>query len=135
MKSNEKFSLRAETAIENARLSARELGHSSVGTEHLLLGILSEREGLGARLLLRRGIELDALRRAVQEMNGAGAPGGPVLGLSEHARRAVETAAAEAEVLRQGFIGTEHLLLGVLRLPDCGGARVLREPGADLNDI
>ena len=135
MKSNEKFSLRAETAIENARLSARELGHSSVGTEHLLLGILSEREGLGARLLLRRGIELDALRRAVQEMNGAGAPGGPVLGLSEHARRAVETAAAEAEVLRQGFIGTEHLLLGVLRLPDCGGARVLREQGADLNDI
>ena len=68
-------------------------------------------------------------------MNGAGAPGGPVLGLSEHARRAVETAAAEAEVLRQGFIGTEHLLLGVLRLPDCGGARVLREQGADLNDI
>ena len=135
MKSNEKFSQRAETAIEKARLSARELGHSSVGTEHLLLGILGESEGLGARILLGRGLELPALRREVLRMDGAGAPGGPVLGLSEHARRAVETAAAEAETLRQGFIGTEHLLLGVLRLPDCGGARVLRALGADLNEL
>ena len=68
-------------------------------------------------------------------MDGAGAPGGPVLGLSGSARRAVETAAAEAENLRQGFIGTEHLLLGVLRLPDCGGARALRALGADLNEL
>ena len=135
MRSNEKFSQRAETAIEKARLAARDLGHSTVGTEHLVLGILAESEGLGARILLRRGLELPALRRAVQELEGAGAPGGPVLGLSEHARRAVETAAAEAEALRQGFIGTEHLLLGVLRQPDCGGARALRALGADLNDI
>ena len=56
MRSNEKFSQRAETAIEKARLSARDLGHSSVGTEHLLLGILTESEGLGARILLRRGL-------------------------------------------------------------------------------
>ena len=135
MRSNEKFSQRAETAIEKARLAARDLGHSTVGTEHLVLGILAESEGLGARILLRRGLELPALRRAVQELEGAGAPGGPVLGLSEHARRAVETAASEAEALRQGFIGTEHLLLGVLRQPDCGGARALRALGADLNDI
>jgi ATP-dependent Clp protease ATP-binding subunit ClpC len=58
-----------------------------------------------------------------------------VLGLSDNARRAVETAAAEAANLRQGFIGTEHLLLGVLRQPDCGGARLLRALGADLNEI
>ena len=135
MKSNEKFSQRAETAIERARLSARELGHSSVGTEHLLLGILGESESLGARILLRRGLTPEALRRAVLDMDGAGAPGGPVLGLSGSARRAVETAAAEAENLRQGFIGTEHLLLGVLRLPDCGGARALRALGADLNEL
>ena len=135
MRSNEKFSQRAETAIEKARLSARELGHSSVGTEHLLLGILTESEGLGARILLRRGLQAERLRQAVREMDGAGFPGGPVLGLTENARKAVETAAAEAEQLRQGFIGTEHLLLGILRQPDCGGARILREQGADLNDI
>ncbi len=135
MKSNEKFSQRAETAIEKARLSARELGHSCVGTEHLLLGILAESEGLGARILLRRGLELPTLRREVLRQNGAGAPGGPVLGLSEDAVRAVETAASEAECLRQGFIGTEHLLRGILWQPDCGGARALRELGADLNEL
>ena len=135
MRSNEKFSQRAETAIERARQAARELGHSSVGTEHLLLGILAERDSLGARILLRRGLEEGALRRALCEQTGQGAPGGPVLGLSENARRAVETAAAEAANLRQGFIGTEHLLLGVLRQPDCGGARLLRALGADLNEI
>ena len=135
MRSNEKFSQRAETAIEKARLSARDLGHSSVGTEHLILGILAEQEGLGARILLRRGLELEALRLAVREQNGAGCPGGPVLGLTENARAAVETAAAEAAQLRQGFIGTEHLLLGVLRQPDCGGSRILRGQGADLNDL
>ena len=73
MKSNEKFSQRAETAIENARLSARELGHSYVGTEHLLLGILMESEGLGARILLRRDLELSLLRQAVLRLNGEGA--------------------------------------------------------------
>ncbi|MBR5095078.1 MAG: ATP-dependent Clp protease ATP-binding subunit, partial [Oscillospiraceae bacterium] len=135
MRSNEKFSQRAETAIENARGAARDLGHSTVGTEHLLLGILAERESLGARVLLRRGLEGPALRRALTELYGCGAPGGPVLGLSEHARQAMETAAVEAESLRQGFIGTEHLLLGILRQPDCGGAAVLRSAGADLNDI
>ena len=135
MRSNEKFSQRAETAIEKARLSARDLGHSSVGTEHLLLGILTESEGLGARILLRRGLQAERLRQAVREMDGAGFPGGPVLGLTENARKAVETAAAEAEQLRQGFIGTEHLLLGILRQPDCGGARILRGQGAELNDI
>ena len=135
MRSNEKFSQRAETAIERARQAARELGHSSVRTEHLLLGIIEERDSLGARILLRRGLEESALRRALCEQTERGVPGGPVLGLGENARRAVETAAAEAENLRQGFIGTEHLLLGILRQPDCGGARLLRSLGADLNDI
>ena len=135
MKSNEKFSQRAETAIENARLAAQELGHSSVGTEHLLLGILAESDSLGARVLLRRGIDLPSLRGAVRQMNGTGTPGGPVLGLSRNAQEALETAASEARLLRQGFIGTEHLLLGILRQPDCGGAQALREQDADLNDI
>ena len=135
MRSNEKFSQRAETAIENARAEAGELGHSSVGTEHLLLGILAERESLGARILLRRGVETEDLQRVLRELEPAGAPGGPVLGLSQHAREALETAAAEAGELRQGFIGTEHLLLGILRQPDCGGAQLLRTAGADLNEL
>ena len=65
MKSNEKFTQRAELAIERARRAAGEWGHSRVGTEHLLLGILQEQEGLGARILGRRGLKEEALRRAI----------------------------------------------------------------------
>ena len=70
MKSNEKFTQRAELAIEQARCCAGELGHAYVGTEHLLLGIMYEKEGLGARLLSARGLSMEQLRRMVaQRMN------------------------------------------------------------------
>ena len=135
MKSNEQFTQRAELAIENARAAAGSLGHSYVGTEHLLLGIVIENEGLGARILEKRGISESALRRAVADINGTGAPGVPGQGLTSRARIAVERAAAEADRLRQGYIGTEHLLLGVLRQSDSGGVRALESMGADINDI
>ena len=105
MKSNEQFTQRAELAIENARAAAGSLGHGYVGTEHLLLGIVMENEGLGARILEKRGISEGALRRAVADINGTGAPGVPGQGLTSRARIAVERAAAEADRLRQGYIG------------------------------
>ncbi|MDO4973039.1 MAG: ATP-dependent Clp protease ATP-binding subunit [Eubacteriales bacterium] len=135
MRSNEKFTQRAELAIERARCLAGELGHGEVGTEHLLLGILQEREGLGARILSRRGLEEAALRQAILRRDGSASPGAPRRGLSAHAREAVERSAAEAQELRQGFIGTEHLLLGILRQPDCAGALLLEEQGLRLNDV
>ena len=135
MKSNEKFTQRAEQAIEYARGAAAELGHSYVGTEHLLLGILRESGGLGARILRCRGIGEASLCRAIMDANGSGAPGLPVQGLSARATAAVERAAAEAGGLGQGYIGTEHLLLGVLRQNDCTGVLVLKSLGADINDI
>ena len=135
MKSNEKFTQLAELAIENARAAAGELGHSYVGTEHLLLGIITEDAGLGARVLRGRGIDENRLRRAIADWDGTGAPGVPGQGLRLRAQAAVERAASEAGELRQGYIGTEHLLLGILRQSDCGGAAVLRELGADLNDL
>ena len=130
MRSNEKFTQRAELAIERARRAADELGQSRVGTEHLLLGILQEHEGLGARILERRGLEEGALRRAIVQRGGA-----PGEGMSPHAREAVERSAAEASELRQGYIGTEHLLLGILRQPDCGGVRLLEEQGLCVNEV
>ena len=135
MKSNEKFTQRAELAIENARLAAGEMGHGYIGTEHLLLGIMMESDGLGARILLRHGIDKAQLWRIVLRANGSGSPGRPEQGLTPRARRAVEQAAQEAKQLQQGYIGTEHLLLGLLRQNDCGAAASLREAGADLNDI
>ena len=135
MKSNEKFTQRAELAIENARLAAGEMGHGYIGTEHLLLGIMMESDGLGARILLRHGIDKAQLWRIVLRANGSGSPGRPEQGLTPRARRAVEQAAQEAKQLQQGYIGTEHLLLGLLRQNDCGAAASLREAGAYLNEI
>ena len=106
-----------------------------MGTEHLLLGILAEEDGLGAHILRRQGLDRERLRRLVVRRCGLGAPGVPGQGLTQNARSAVEHAAAEARALHHYCIGTEHLLLGVLRLPDCGGAQLLTEAGADLNEI
>ena len=135
MRSNEKFTQRAEIAIEAARTAAGELGHAYIGTEHLLLGILEEEDGLGAHILRRQGLERERLRRVIARESGMGCPGAPSLGLTPNARKALEQAAAEARALHHGCIGTEHLLLGLLRLQDCGAARALAGVGIDLNDV
>ena len=135
LKNNEKFTEKAEGAIEQARLAAFGLGHSYVGTEHLLLGILRERAGLGARILRDRGLSEHSLKDAISRANGTGEPGVPTQGLTKHAWQAIEKAAADAARLGQSYIGTEHLLLGILRQPDCGGARALAAAGLSVNDI
>ncbi len=135
IKSNEKFTQRAELAIENARAAAGELGHGYVGTEHLLLGIIAEKDGLGARILRSQGLDGERLRGIIIRRSGVGSPAKPSQGLTERAQRAVERAAEEARCLQQSYIGTEHLLLGLLRQSDCGAAAVLREAGCDLNNI
>lgn len=135
MKSKGRFTHRAEQAIDKAALAARDLGHSFVGTEHLLLGILMESDGLGARILRKQGIDERSLREAVRKLNGAGSPGYMPQELSIRARCAMEKAATEAANLHQGYIGTEHILLGILRQSDCGGVQVLKNTGGDINRI
>ena len=92
MKSNEQFTQRAESAIENARVEAAALGHSFVGSEHLLLGILAEPDALGERVLRRCGADRDTLRRLAAEELGCGAPGAPAQGLNAEASRLLEAA-------------------------------------------
>jgi len=111
------------------------MGHSFIGTEHLLLGILRENAGLGSRILRSRGLEERSVRRVIAEFDGVGAPGTPHQGLTLRARRAVEKAASEAAFLRQSYIGTEHLLLGLLRQSECGAVRVLKRLEIDPNDV
>ena len=142
MKSNEKFTQRAESAIENARAEASALGHSFIGSEHLLLGILSEPDALAARVLRRCGADLQALRRLAAEELGSGCPGTPAQGLNGEAARLLEEAGEEARSRSRGFIGTEHLLLAILRDENCGAMRLLRRCGTDaaaagstLNDL
>ncbi len=135
MKNNEKFTEKAEGAIEQARLAAFGLGHSCIGTEHLLLGILRESAGLGARILRDRGLSEHGVKAAISRRSGTGEPGTPAQGLTKHAWQAIEKAASDAARLGHSYIGTEHMLLGILRQPDCGGAMALTDAGLSLNDI
>ena len=129
MKNSARFTERASGAIAAARDAAASLGHSYIGTEHLLLGIAAETEGLGARLLSGQGLDMATLTRLVAAEMGSGAPGAPEQGLTSNAAAAIERAAEEARRLGQGYVGTEHLLLGVLRLPDCAAVRLLNASG------
>ncbi len=131
MRANERFTRPAQTAMELAHGAAAELGHSYVGTEHLLLGLLREGEGLGGRLLEEAGVEKESLTELLHESQPLGLPGPPVQGLSPRARRAVELAASDARRLGHSHIGTEHLLLGLLREGDCAGCRLLRSAGQE----
>lgn len=129
MKNSARFTERASGAIAAARDAAASLGHSYIGTEHLLLGIAAETEGLGARLLSGQGLDMASLTRLVAAEMGSGAPGAPEQGLTSNAAAAIERAAEEARRLGQGYVGTEHLLPGVLRLPDCAAVRLLNASG------
>ena len=131
MRSNEKFTQRAESAIENARAEAAALGHSYVGSEHLLLGILSEQDAMGERVLRRCGADLETLRRLTAEELGRGCPGAPAQGFSAEAKTLLESAGREAKRRGRGFIGTEHLLFAILRDGSCGACRLLRRGGMD----
>ena len=135
MKSNEPFTRRAESAIENARAEAAALGHSFVGSEHLLLGILAEPDALGERVLRRGGARVEELRRLAEESLGRGCAGAPAQGLSTEAARVLESAGREAKRRGRGFIGTEHLLLAILGDEYCGAHALLRRSGADLAAI
>ena len=135
MKNSARFTERASGAIAAARDASASLGHSYVGTEHLLLGVATETEGLGARVLLSRGLDMLALTRLVAAEAGSGEPGAPEQGLTPNARLAIERAAEDARRLGHGCIGTEHLLLGLVRTPDCAAARTLAAAGSGPNEL
>lgn len=135
MKNSVRFTDRASGAIRAARDAAASLGHSYVGTEHLLLGVASETEGLGARLLSSAGLDMAKLTRAVVAVSSAGAPGGPEQGLTAHARNALTIAGEGARDMGRGYVGTELLLLGILRVPGCAGAKAIAEGGADIEEV
>ena len=135
MRGSERFTQRASTAITKAHDAALGMGHSYVGTEHILLGIIREGEGLGARILADNALTDSVLTRMVTETVGRGVPGTPEQGLSPRARHVIELAAEDSNRLGHCYVGTEHLLMGILREADSAGARILVAAGGDLNKI
>ena len=135
MRGSDRFTQRASTAITRAHDAAVAFGHSYVGTEHLLLGIVRERDGLGARVLLSQGLTDQLLSNMVAETVGKGVPGAPEQGLTPRARKVISIAAEDARRLGHCYIGTEHLLMGLVREYDCAGARMMVACGGDLNTV
>ena len=126
------FTQRAQTALRLAQESAAELGHGSVGTEHLLLGLLREGGGVAARVLQSAGLEAETIRTAILRAVGSGIPGAlPSQGLTPRFRHIIELALAHAGRLGQDYVGTEHLLLGLLQEGEGVAIRVLSACGQD----
>ncbi len=126
----------AQNALRLARESSAQLGHGYVGSEHLLLGLLREPHGAAARALTAAGIQETAVQTAIAGLVGVGTRGcGPSMGLTPRCRRIIQIAAQESKRLGSRLVGTEHLLIGILRDGDGSAARILGGSGADLRKL
>ena len=131
-----KFSPGAEEALRLSQEAAGELGHGYVGTEHLLLGLMREEQGAAHNVLLEAGLTDEMIVRIIKKSVGAGLPGGnPAPGLTPRARRAVEIAVEDAVRGGSPFVGTEHLLAGLLREGNNMAVRILRTAGIDARPL
>ncbi|HET7568622.1 MAG TPA: Clp protease N-terminal domain-containing protein [Gaiellaceae bacterium] len=132
----ERFTERARQVVVLAQDEARALGHSFVGTEHLLLGLLREQEGIGARVLTELGVSLDEARAEVERACGRGEPlGAGPIPFTPRATKVLELSLREALSFRHDYIGTEHVLLGLVRERDGVAAQILAADGLDAGTV
>ena len=128
----ERFTDRARRVLVLAQEEARDLNHAFIGTEHILLGLIREGEGVAAKALDALGVTFDVVREKVEEAIGPNAnpsPGSPPF--TPRAKKVLELSLREALQLGHSYIGTEHMLLGLVREGDGVAAQVLNELGAD----
>jgi ATP-dependent Clp protease ATP-binding subunit ClpC len=132
----ERFTDRARRVVVLAQEEARMLNHNYIGTEHILLGLIHEGQGVAARALESLGISLEAVRQQVEEIIGQGqqAPVGHIP-FTPRAKRVLELSLRESLQLGHNYIGTEHILLGLIREGEGVAAQVLVKLGADLNRV
>ncbi|MFV0252782.1 MAG: ATP-dependent Clp protease ATP-binding subunit [Beutenbergiaceae bacterium] len=132
----ERFTDRARRVVVLAQEEARMLNHNYIGTEHILLGLIHEGEGIAAKTMESLNISLDAVRQQVQDIIGEGqqAPVGHIP-FTPRAKKVLELSLREALQLGHNYIGTEHILLGLIREGEGVAAQVLTKLGADLNRV
>ena len=132
----EKFSERARRALTYAQGEAQRFNHNYIDTEHVLLGLLREEEGVAARVLANLGVELNKVRAAVEFIVGRGEkPSGGEIGLTPRAKRVIELGIDEARRSGHNYIGTEHLLLGLLRGTEGVAVGILENFGVTLERV
>ena len=120
-----KFTNRANKAIEIANNIALELGHSYIGTEHILYGLAKEGNGIASKVLENQNVTADDILNKIEELIGSDEPIENIVDFTPRTKRVVESAFIEARKLGYNFIGTEHLLIGILREGDCVAAKIL----------
>ena len=120
-----KFTNRANKAIEIANDIALELGHSYIGTEHILYGLAKEGNGIASKVLENQNVTADDILNKIEELIGRDEPIENIVDFTPRTKRVVESAFIEARKLGYNFIGTEHLLIGILREGDCVAAKIL----------
>ncbi|NUT08844.1 MAG: Clp protease [Nonomuraea sp.] len=132
----ERFTDRARRVVVLAQEEARTMSHNYIGTEHILLGLIHEGEGLASLVLDSCGVELENVRDFVEREVGRGAkPPNGHIPFTPRAKKVLELSLREALQLRHNYIGTEHILLGLIREGEGLAAQALVNAGADLADI
>ena len=132
---NNRWTEKAQNALRLSYEAASALGHNYVGSEHILLGLLGEKRGVASKILLSYGVTGDALTAAIVQAIGKGTPGVQPMGMTPHAKEIMELAAAEAAEQGAGYIGTEHMLMAILREKDSSAMGLLRSLGTDARAI
>lgn len=134
----ERFTERSKRVLQLARDEAGRLNHEYIGTEHLLLGLVAEGSGVAAEVLRRLGLDLDQVRSAVEALVQAGPPGTELpdkILLTPRAKKTLDAAQEVARELGHSYVGTEHLLLGLLREGQGVAARALRNLGMKFEQV
>jgi ATP-dependent Clp protease ATP-binding subunit ClpC len=132
----QRFTDRARRVVVLAQDEARVLGHNYIGTEHILLGLINEGEGVAAKALTTMGLSLEATRQQIEDIigRGEGTREGHIP-FTPRAKKVLELSLNEARQLGHDYIGTEHILLGLIREGDGVAAQVLVSFGANLNRV
>ena len=130
-----RFTERALRVISFSQQMAQQLGHNYVGTEHLLLGIIKEEEGIAAKALKNLGIEMEQVQERIIQSVGVGNTPSELLGYTPRTKKVFELSIEEARSLNHNYVGTGHLLLGIIKAGDGIATKILTELGASLQNV
>lgn len=131
-----KFTQKAQNALNRALLEAREMGHTYIGSEHILLTLAEEDDSIASQILSSRGITADVIRKKITESVGTGEPSNVTASdITPRTKKIIENSNFESLRNSHNYIGTEHMLLAIIDEPDCVAAKIISSSGVNINDI
>ena len=130
-----KFTNKAKKAIEIANDISIELGHNYIGTEHILYGLVQEGDGIAAKVLNNKGITEEKVKARIEELLGVGKEINETLGFTPRSKRILENAFLEIKRIGYNYIGTEHLLLAIMKEDDCVAVRIIADLNVEISKI